>query len=151
MDPNEEQPSLDIIGAPQRPLGNFSHTAFAEDEFTCDPDLIADQADSFEFYRIGSSTLEIEQTCFYLLYRAVRIEAPGGYECDAMGRRWGTHLVAYECDEKGHVHSWEWRYEVAAVSMKAARAKFEFLWDNGLANPLKVAVPFEFEDEQRGI
>ena len=146
---SDEQSLLNIFGAPQRPLENFTHTAPADDDFTCDPELLADQADWFEMLSMGDEDVPATLEHFYLLYRGVQIEASGGYACNADARRWGVHAAIYKCDENGRVESWQTRVELQGVTIKSVRAKFEFLWSNEMLRPEPIFVPFEFEDGQR--
>lgn len=105
--------------------------AASEDCFTCDPELLFDQACNVEMHCLGE-WIGGSKDLFLLFFRRCLIIAPEGFECNSRGMCYGIEMVAYRCTERGEVENWNRRYETQGVDAGRALSKLRFQLANGL-------------------
>lgn len=80
----------------------------------------------------GPFLLPEGQITLLVLSRYALVPAPDGVAKTQNGKTTGVEIVAYRCDEYGHVSDWERRYETSGVDGEAAVNRLRHELINGL-------------------
>lgn len=110
---------------------NLGFVAASEESFTCDPELIYDQASNVDLFSIYYEFGKRQN--FLVFYRRCLVIAPERFECNSNGMCEGVEAVFYRCDEDGTVSNWNRRYEVQAPDAQRAQNRLRFQLANDLA------------------